>query len=351
MKITVELKAGAPARLRSALTTLPEVHVVTGDGDRIGVDGSERPLRILGRPPRDVELDEAAKVLALRVPDGAVGLVVAGSIPLRERDAIEGAGLSWCDGRGALHLAWAGVLVHIDRGARRGRRTVPESPVGLGPVGLRALQVLLDTGDEEEWTIVRLAERAGISTGQAHKVFRALEENRLVTTIGSGPRQRRRLDDRRAALDWLATIDGARRRPAGIATYLYGRTVDDVLARFVERAERSDLRYAVTGLAASHLLGVPLVSHVTVAQVRVAGGAAADVPDRLGLEPLGGGDAGRGMNLELWNDTGELGTYGAGEAAGIRIAPPVRIWLDIARQGGRNDDAAQLFREQVLERA
>ena len=60
--------------------------------------------------------------------------------------------------------------------------------------------------------------------------------------------------------------------------------------------------------------------------------------------------AGRGMNLELWTDTGELGTYGAGEAAGIRIAPPVRIWLDIARQGGRNDDAAQLFREQVLER-
>ena len=350
MKIMVELKAGTPARLRSVLTTLPEVHAGSGDRDRIAVDGIERPLLVLGRPPRDLELDEAAKALALRVPDGAVGLVVSGSIPLRERDAIEETGLSWYDGRGALHLAWPGVLVHIDRGARRGQRTVPESPVGLGPVGLRAIQVLLDTGEEEEWTIKRLAERAGISTGQAHKVFRALEENRLVTIIGTGPRQRRRVNDRRAALDWLATIDRARRRPAGTANYLYGRTLDEVLARFAERADRSDLRYAVTGLAASHLLGIPLVSNIPVAQVRVAGIAVADVPDRLGLEHLGAKAAGRGMNLELWTDTGELGTYGAGEAAGIRIAPPVRIWLDIARQGGRNDDAAQLFREQVLER-
>ena len=220
MKITVELTAGTPARLRSALTSFPEVQVVTGDRYRIGVDGIERPLLVLDRPPRDLESDEAAKGLALRVPDGAVGLVVAGSIPLPERDAIERTGLSWCDGRGALHLAWPGVLVHIDRGARRGQRTVPESPVGLGPVGLRAIQVLLDTGEEEEWTIMRLAERAGISTGQAHKVFRALEENRLITTIGTGPRQRRRLNDRRGALDWLATIDRARRRPAGSGTYL-----------------------------------------------------------------------------------------------------------------------------------
>lgn len=351
MKIGLELMGGTPARLRGALTSLPEVQVGVGDGNRIAVDGFERPLVVLERPPRDLEPVEGAKALARRVPRGTLGLVVAGAIPLREREAIEGAGLSWCDGRGALHLAWPGVFVHIDRGARRGQGVVPESPVGLGPVGLRALQVLLDTDDEEEWTVMRLAERAGISTGQAHKVFRALEENRLVTTTGTGPRQRRRLNDRRAALDWLAAIDRARRRPSGTATYLYGRTLDDVLSRFAERAKHEDLRYAVTGVAASHLLGVPLVSVVPVAQVRVAGIAAADVPDRLGLERPGVEDAGRGMNLELWADTGELGTYGAGEVGGIRVAPPVRIWLDIARQGGRNDDAAQLFREQVLERA
>ena len=62
MNITVELKAGTPARLRSVLTTLPEVHAGSGDRDRIAVDGIERPLLVLGRPPRDLELDEAAKI-------------------------------------------------------------------------------------------------------------------------------------------------------------------------------------------------------------------------------------------------------------------------------------------------
>ena len=56
------------------------------------------------------------------------------------------------------------------------------------------------------------------------------------------------------------------------------------------------------------------------------------------------------MNLELWNDTGEVGTFAAEPIDGIRVAPAVRVWLDLLRQSGRNRDAAQMFREQTLER-
>jgi hypothetical protein len=291
-----------------------------------------------------------ADFLATQVPRGAVGLVVAATIPARERDAIEEVGLSWCDGRGALHMTWPGVMIHIDRGAAR--PALPPKTTGqtrLGPAGIRALQVLVEDRDDD-WTVSRLSQRAAISTGQAHNVFRALEENRLVTSVGKGPQQRRVLTDRRALLDWLATLDGARRRPEAAATYLYARTHNEVVARFAERAREAGLPYAVTGAAGSLLLGVAVLSNITVTHVRVGALDAQDVLARLGLEHLEAEDAGRGMNLELWTDTRELGTFRARDVGRVRVAPPVRVWLDLAREGGRNTDAAQLFREQVLER-
>ena len=276
-------------------------------------------------------------------------MVAAGAIPERERDALEGAGLSWCDGRGALHLAWPGTLIHIDQTGRRTRRE-PTQATGLGPAGIRAVQVLLGVADED-WTVSRLAHDAAVSAGQAHNVFKALEAERLITSKGKGPQQRRRITDRRAALDWLATVDLARRRPEAAATYLYARTPDEVLRRFAERATEAGLPYAVTGAAGSQLLGVPVLSQIIVTHVRVGVLNAVAALERLGLEHLDSEDAGRGMNLELWTDTGELGTFDARDVDGLQVAPPVRVWLDLARQSGRSADAAQLFREQVLERA
>ncbi len=67
------------------------------------------------------------------------------------------------------------------------------------------------------------------------------------------------IDDRRAALDWLAVIDGARRPPAA-ATYLYARTEAELARRFAERAAETGVAYAVTGASGSSLLGVPVLS-------------------------------------------------------------------------------------------
>jgi hypothetical protein len=275
-------------------------------------------------------------------------MVAAIAIPERERDAIEAVGLSWCDGRGALHLTWPGTLIHLDHAKRRTRRE-PAPAAGLGPAGLRAVQVVLEV--DEEWTVSRLAREAAVSVGQAHKVFKALEAERLLTITGKGPQQRRRLVDRRAALDWLATVDAARRRPDAAATFLYARTPDELVQRFAVRAAKVGIPYAVTGAAASHILGVPVLNQLIVTDVRVGVLDAETALDRLGLEHLDAEDAGRGMNLELWTDTGELGTFRAREINGVHVAPAVRVWLDLARQGGRSADAAHLFREQVLERA
>lgn len=346
MKVTIELEPGTPDRYRDALAGAPRTKVLPGDRNRVGVDGNFRPLVFLPRPHIDGDV-EAAVELARGVPPGTVGMIASIMIPERERDALEAAGLSWCDGRGALHLTWPGTLIHIDhsgRGPRRGRT----EPAKLGPTGIRAVQVLLAT--DGEWTVSRLSRDAAISVGQAHNVFKALEAERLLSSTGKGPQQRRRITDRRGAMDWLATVDLARRRPKAAATYLYARTPEEMLQRFAQRASDAGLPYAVTGAAASQLLGVPVFSQLVVSHIRVGGIHADTALHRLGLEQLDAEDAGRGMNLELWTDTGELGTFSAQDVNGVRVAPPVRVWLDLARQGGRGADAAQLFREQVLER-
>jgi hypothetical protein len=321
--------------------------VVTGDQNRIGVDGTFRPLVLLPRPQLDSDA-RATTDLARMVPRGAVGMVAAVTVPERERGALETAGLSWCDGRGVLHLTWPGTLIHIDHSGRRPRHGRTR-PAGLGPAGIRAVQVLLAA--DGEWTVSRLARDAAISAGQAHNVFKALEAEQLLTSSGKGPQQRRRITDRRAAMDWLATVDLARRRPEAGATYLYARTPEELLRRFAKRASEAGLPYAVTGAAAGRLLGAPVLSQVIVSHVRVGALHADSALHQLGLEHLDAEHAGRGVNLELWTDTGELGTFGAQDIDGVRVAPPVRVWLDLARQGGRSADAAQLFREQVLERA
>lgn len=347
MKVQVALRPEAPERYRRVLAGLPLLELREGTRDRIGVDETLRPLILLPRPEAGTD-NATAQAQRGQVPEGAVGLVVARSIPQSERDRIEEAGLSWCDGRGALHLAWPGTLIHVEQRSRP--RPVRTTTEGLGPAGIRAVQVLLAAWDEP-WTVTRLATAAGVSVGQAHNVFKAMEGERLVVTIGRGPQQRRELGDYRAALDWLSGLDQARRRPESASTFLYARTPDEVLRRFHERAAEVGLVYAVTGAAACQLLDVPVLNKIIVTQVRVSVLAAGAALDRLGLERLEADEAGRGANLELWTDTGELGTFGATAVRGIRVAPAVRVWLDLARQRGRNADAAQLFREQVLERA
>lgn len=351
MKVTLQLEPKELARYQRVFAAVTEVDAIAGSKARVTVDDHVRSLIVLPRPQVGSDPDLTARHLAQTIPDRTVGLVVARSIPYKERDVLEAAGLSWFDGRGAVHLSWPGTLVHIDHGGRRlasSDRASYDEP-HLGPTGIRAVQVIL--GSEEcEWTISQLAEQAAISVGQAHNVFRTMEQNRLVHLVGKGPKQRRIVDDRRTALDWLAAIDGGRRRPATAATYLYARTENEIVQRFAQRADEAAVTYAVTGAAASNLLGVPVLTRIIVTQIRVSGIEPAEALAQLGLEHLEADDAGRGMNLEVWSDIGQVGTFGADEIDGVRVAPPIRVWLDLQRQGGRNRDAAQLFREQTLDR-
>lgn len=349
VKVTLALEDETNATVRRALNAIPEVKATPGRPSRVSVGGMERRLLILPRPQGGLSESEAARLLAEKVPNDTVGLVVASMIPYRERDALELAGLSWLDGRGACHLAWPGVIVHIDRASRRRSSIEPERTDKLGPASIRAVQVVLGDPDSE-WTVSVLAQRAGISTGQAHRVFAALEHSRLLDVRGSGPKQRRKITDLNGALDWLSSVDRARRKPESAATHLYGRSIRDVVNRFDDRARSVGLRYAVTGPAATEILGIPVMTSITVAHIRVSVASIDEALQRLDLANLSRDEGGHGSNVELWVDSGEVGTFESSEISNVVVAPLIRVWLDLARIGGRGEDAAHVFRERVLER-
>ncbi len=348
VKGKVQLSSEVPPLLRAAFASIPELEVATGSDEFVELGGFRRRIRIIPKPSG---LSAALETEEPLLPPDTTGIVIARSLTGAERASIEDAGLSWCDSRGAIHLVWPGVYFHVDRERRAPSKAVRQSHPGVGLASIRGIQAML-AEPEAPWTVAQLARAAALSNGQAHNILTTLEANRLMRTEGRGPKQRRFVRDRGETLEWLADIERTRRRPQSVASYLYARTFEDLIDRFADRAESVKLSYALTAGAGATALGHRVLTNPIVLQVRVGHIDPLHALDLLGLAPLEAEDAGRGMNIDLWADVGELGTFAAEavhrRAVPVRVAPRVRIWLDMIRLGGRDADAAALFKEQAL---
>lgn len=347
MKGTVQLSSKVPPLVHAAFASIPELDITTGSDEFVELGGFRQRIRII---PKTSGLSAALED-ERPLPPGTTGIVVARSLTGPERASIEEAGLSWCDSRGAIHLVWPGVYFHVDRARHAPSKAGRQSHPGVGLASIRGIQVML-AKPEAPWTVAQLARAAALSNGQAHNILTTLEANRLLRTEGRGPKQRRYVQDRGETLEWLADIERTRRRPQAAASYLYARTFEDLIDRFADRAESAKLSYALTAGSGATALGHRVLTNPIVLQVRVAHIDPRQALDLLGLAPLEAEDAGRGMNIDLWADVGELGTFAAETvhrpAVPVRVAPRVRIWLDMIRLGGRDADAAALFKEQAL---
>lgn len=330
---------------RATSSGLPGVEVVNR-GTRPWVQVNERrwPLWLVER---------ASKLppgIADAVPPGAIGLVLGAQIPDEERAALEAEGLAWWDLRNAFHLERDDVLIHIDHQGRR-RISPPAGVVPgqvLGPVGVRAAQLLVEGERDHRWSVSALAADAGVSIGQAHNVFELLEREQLVQTLGAGAAKRRVVVDRGKLLTWLGAGESRLRVPAGAFTYLYAANEVQLMHKFHALASRAKVSYAVTSTVGARFRRVPVTTSVTT-RVRVDGTDAGSILEQLGLPVLDADEAGRGANLELWLDTGKVGTFSAIEVDGAYVAPVSRIWLDLMRQGGRYAEGAELLKERILE--
>ena len=208
----------------------------------------------------------------------------------------------------------------------------PRPAPRIGRLGLRALQVAL-AEDHPDWTVTRLAAAANVPVGQARTVLGELERSGLARTVGTGTNQRRVIDRRSDALDWALAIE--RSRPEPRVTTVRVSTLDHaaLLHRLAALAERARVRYAVTGVAGVHLLSALIIEPPSTLQVRVSGHAV-EISRRLRQERADAIDDEPSTMLELWADTGNLGTFDAIRVCGVNVAHPIRVWLDLAG----NDD-------------
>lgn len=267
----------------------------------------------------------------------AIPVVLSPFLRRRFREYLEGRDISYLDSQGHLHLVAPGVLIHIE-----GPAAAPKSPESgrLGVDGVRTVQSALE--QQEPLSVSRLAERASVSVGQAHKVLTLLERAGLVQSTGRGPSRRRLMPNRTAVLEWLQQQPAAVRRAPRCDLALYARRPEELWARMSAELGRAGIAHALTGAAAASLYGVGPTS-VPRSLVRIS----PEVPLERVAQVLGAEVTERGPNLTLVRDTGQVGCWGAVERQGIQVAPAVRIYLD-ARSERRGEDVAMQFREVVL---
>lgn len=317
----------------------PWLRVEAGEPPWVEFDGKRTPLVLHPVAPSmpDEQFAELARVIASR-PGRKIGLVVCPRLRGSARAVLEGLGVAYADSHGHLHLPAPGVLVHMETASTTS--SVGRATPGLGPSGVRAVQLLLQP--EAPAQLSRLAAQAGLSLSQTHTVLEALERAGLLRSTGTGPTRRRTVVDRTALLDWLATQPSARRREPRLDVFVYARRPEDLWRHVTTTLDAAGIAHALTGAAGAALHGAGPTA-VPVTAVRIAPDTPlADAARIIGAEPTE-----CGANLRLLRDTGQVGCVGAYRREGVAVAPRVRVYLDAIGEK-RGQDLAQQFREVIL---
>jgi len=335
----IELAADVPERTAAILERLPHMSVRRNQpGSRLRVGDFSVPLFIVHgglRPYAQV----TAGLLGAVAGESRLGMVVADRLAPHVRRELENAGCAYADAAGAVYVDVPGLLLHVEPSQRSGLAKL-QAPQGIGVVGVRLVQVMLDE-PQRDWSVADLAKAAASSAGQAHKVLTRLEAEGLVTVTGRGPGRRRRVTRPGDLLDWLATVPSARRVRERLHAYLYAPDAMALATRISLRALQTGLTYAITGAGGAALLGArAAVSAIPEIMVRID----PDVDLHRAAELLQAEPVDGGANLMLVRDLGRLGVHGSTSNGPVAIAPPPRVWLDMLGEP-RGEDAAALFRE------
>lgn len=333
------LRLGLPLPVAGWLPSRPWLSVEVSESPWMAHAGDRKPLELhrVSSSLGDQQLSDMASRL-LSQPGECLDVIVARRLRVSARAVLEALGAPYIDGSGILHLPTDGFLIHIEieKSAVRGESRTP----GLGPSGVRAVQVLLDSSDPQP--LATISERAALSLAQTYAVLRLLEKAGMVRSTGTGPARRRSVIDRGALLEWIAGQAPARRKEPQLDVSLYARRPEELWKLIADKLGAAKVDYAITGAAATalHRAGPTVVPLTTV---RISPDTSLDRAATL----LGAERTDRGANVRLLKDTGRVGTVGAEQTAGVCVAPQVRVYLD-ALDERRGEDIAHHFREVIL---
>ena len=331
-----------PTKFARWVSPQPWLQVRNSDWTLLKLDSrNEVRLRVLDVPAGLRE--EHIPLLLLRAKEvedstGDIPVVAGPFLSRKLRQTLEEQDTSYFDSKGHLHLVAPGVLIHLGSGSAT---PVKEAEKGrMGVHGVRTIQVLLE--QQEPTSVSQLAEQASVSLGHAHKVLTRLEHMGMVRAFGSGPTKRRVVRERTALLDWLEQQPSATRWEPSLKLAFYARRPEELWSRVSTKLTQAGIAHALTGAAAASMYGVG-PTNVPYSLVRIS----PEVHLEQAAKQLGAEVTDRGSNLILLRDTGKVGCWHTVAKDGLRVAPAIRVYLDV-RSERRGADIAQQFREVVI---
>ncbi len=275
-------------------------------------------------------------------------LVVAKTTTSIAREILEAHGIAYVDAAGNAAIDLPGLHVRTGSLARSASFTagaviasapgVPASPRLAGKAGLIAQALILEP--ERAWTLDAMAERAGVSSALAHRVFSRLERMTVLAADGRGPRKTRRVASAAALLDlWAEEAVEPRERRTPAYALLRGDGTREVSSRLTKHA----LAHAVTGVAAAArrvaVLTSVLVTEVRVEAARTPAEIAAAADARLVEE---------GANIVFVQGPDDAELRFRREVEGVWLAAETRVYLDALRDPRRGAEQAREYRSQVF---
>jgi len=268
-------------------------------------------------------------------------LLAAESVSAGARELLTNEGIGFFDLGGSLFLPSKAAFVLIDRSPPK----KTSHTVGSVFEGQKAhvLQVALQRGDAP-LGVKDLAEQARVAPSTVSTTLAELERRDWAESFGSGPHKVRHIINPSGLLDsWRDHI--RKRKPPRIARYYV--PVGDIteLGRQLDVAcQLHEARYAVTGELAAQIY-TPYLSSVSQLRCRIEPGSAQTAV----LRGLDARQVSEGWNFGLI-ETQTADDIETGERiAGLQLAPPLRIYLDLLQGTGRSQDMADHFRHERLE--
>jgi len=275
-------------------------------------------------------------------------LVVARTTTSVARGILESYGIGYVDAAGNAAIDLPGLHVRTGSLARSGSFTTSaeiapgprnsSSPRLAGKAGLIAQALILEP--ERTWTLDAMAERAGVSTALAHRVFSRLERVTVLAADGRGPRKTRRVASPGALLDlWAEEAVEPKEQRTPAYALMRGDGAQAVSQRLAER----DLLHAVTGVAAASRR-VAFLTSVLITEVRVtASRTPAEVADAADARLVE-----EGANVVFIQGPDDAELRFRREVEGVWLAAQTRVYLDALRDPRRGAEQAREYRSQVF---
>ncbi|TLM78038.1 MAG: hypothetical protein FDZ70_04695 [Actinobacteria bacterium] len=213
--------------------------------------------------------------------------------------------------------------------------------IGLGGMtGVAAQQLLLDARDW--WRVTELAADAGVAAGTAQACFKRLEQLDMVEAVGSGPRKRRRVVNKRRLLEYWAQAARAERTRA-LGVFLAAQGPVELARRLSGRLREAGIDHAVTG-ACGALLVAPHVTDVRRCEVWVNAAASdAAILDAVGADPIE-----KGANVTFLRGRNDAALFGHRMIEDVEVANPLRLYADLLEDPRRGEEQAGFLLDTVL---